>query len=126
MKKEKEIFVCAIFKDFISLRYEAYVFAGQAPENLEVSNVWFKIPTKKGFAFNFPSVRQAKKCIRQVFGDEPSPEYACIIVDGEIKGHWWTHTKKHIETMTVSQFKRELWVNSGVVADELFKELWRD
>lgn len=126
MKKEKEIFVYAIFKDFNSLQYEAYVFAGQAPKNLEVSNVWFKFPTKKRFAFNFPSVQQAKKCIKQVSSDEPSPEYACIIVDGEIKGIWWTHIKKHIETITVSQFKRELWANGGVVADELFKELWRD
>ncbi len=126
MKKEKEIFVYAVFKDSISLRYEAYVFAGQTHEGLEVLNAWFKFPTKKRFAFNFPSVRQAKKFIRQAFCDEKSPEYACIMVDGKMKGIWWTHTKKHIETITISRFKRELWANGGVVADEIFKELWRD
>ncbi len=126
MKKEKEIFVYVIFKDSVSLQYLAFVFAGQLYEGSEISNIWFKFPTNKKFAFNFPSVRQAKKFIRKAFHDEESPEYACIIVDGKMKGIWWTHTKKHIETITVSQFEHELFTNSGVFVNETSMGLWRD
>ncbi len=126
MKKEKEIFVYVIFDDSISLRYEAYVYAGRLIEDSKLLNVWFKFPAKKRFAFNFPSVRQAKRFIREAFCDEDSPEYACIMVDGKMKGIWWTHTKKHIETITVSQFEHELFTNSGVSVNEISMGLWRD
>ncbi len=126
MKKEKEIFVYAVFKNPASLKYEAVVFAGQGSDNFDTYNVWLPISKKIDYAVNFPSVRQAKKFIRQAFCDEVAPEYACIVVNGKMKGIWWTHTKKHIETISISQFKRELWENAGVVADELFKGLWRD
>lgn len=124
MKKEKKIFVYAVFKDSVSLKYEASVFAGQVEIKGDICNVWYTFPALGKVWFNFPSVRQAKKLIRQTFCGEEAPEYACIVVDGKIKGIWWTHTKKHIETITISRFKRELWANGGVVADEIFKGLW--
>lgn len=126
MKKETKIFVYAVFKDSITLEYKAVVFSNQVEIASDTYNVWSTFPTLEKAFFNFPSVRQAKKLIRQAFCDERAPEYACIVVDGKMKGIWWTHTKKHIETITVSQFKRELFANGGVVADEIFKDLWSD
>lgn len=124
MKKEKEIFVYGVFKDSVTLLYRAFVFAGQLSNGSDVNNIWFQFPTKKKFAFNFPSVRQAKKFIRQAFCDEPTPEYACIMVDGKMKGLWWTHTKKHIETITANQFEQELFTNGGGLANSAFMGLW--
>lgn len=126
MKKEKEIFVYVVFKDSITLFYSVFVFSGQVYEGSDVQNVWFQFPTKKKFAFNFPSVRQAKKFIRQAFCDEQTPEYACIMVNGKMKGIWWTHTKKHIETITVSQFEYELFTNGGGLKNATSIGLWRD
>lgn len=126
MKKEKEIFIYAVFKDSVTLKYRVFVFAGQVHEGSDVQNVWFQFPTKKKFAFNLPSVRQAKKFIRQAFCDKQAPEYACIMVNGKIKGIWWTHTKKHIETITINQFERELFTNGGGLENAIFMGLWRD
>ncbi len=126
MKKEKKIFVYAVFENLITLKYESAVFSGQVETVNGTFNVWGNLPTKTSYFFNLSSVRQAKKLIRQAFCVEGAPEYACIVVNGKIKGIWWTHTKKHIETISISQFKRELWINGGVVADEIFKDLWRD
>lgn len=126
MKKEKEIFVYAVFKDSITLFYKVFVFSGPVYKGSDVQNVWFQFPTKKKFAFNFPSVRQAKKLIRQAFCDEQAPEYACIMVNGKMKGIWWTHTKKHIETITVSQYEYELFTNGGGLKNATSIGLWRD
>lgn len=126
MKDKKEIFVYAVFKNPSTLEYTATIFGGQLRIKRDVFNVWNLLSDLEKGSFNFPSVRQAKKLIRQSFHDENPPEYACIVVDDKMKGIWWTHTKKHIETITVSRFKRELWANGGVVADEIFKGLWSD
>lgn len=126
MKKEKEIFVYAVFKNPITLEYVATVFAGQTETTYGIGNIWTLLPKSEKVSFSFPSVRQAKKFIRQSFRDEDSLEYACIVVDGKIKGIWWTHTKKHIETITISRFTHELWTNGGVVANRIFKGLWSD
>lgn len=124
MKKEKEIFVYGVFKNFDTLEYKIFVFGGQVYDGSNIQNVWFQFTTKKKFAHNFPSVAQAKKFIRQSFRTDDPPEYACIIIDGKIRGDGWTHTKKHIETIPISRFKRGVWVNSGVVLDEIFKGVW--
>ena len=124
MKKEKKIFIYAVFKDLVTLKYKAVVFSGQCNDGPNVYDIWLPIPRKNKYAFNFSSVRQAKKFIRQAFCDERAPEYACIVVDDKIKGIWWTHTKKHIETITTGRFMREFWSNSGTVAADIFKGLW--
>lgn len=126
IKKEKEISVYAVLKDFVTLEYKGVVFSGQVEIANDTYNVWNELSAKENLSFNFPSVRQAKQFIRQAFCDEQAPEYACIVVNGKMKGIWWTHTKKRIETITVSRFKRELWANGGVVANEIFKGLWSD
>ena len=126
MKKEKKIFVYAIFKDAITMKYEAKLFAGQYIDNFGIYYVWFPTLRNGKYAFNFPSVRKAKKLIRKVLCDKIPPEYACIVVNGKLENTWWTHTKKHIETMAASKFKHELFTNSGVVAEEIFKGLWSE
>lgn len=126
MKKEKKFFVCAIFKNVITMKYEVKFFAAYYIDNLGINYVWYTIPKNYKYAFNFPSVRKAKKLIRTVLCNERPPEYACIVVNGKLENTWWTHSKKHIEIITASQFKRELFANSGVVAEEIFKELWSE
>lgn len=126
MKKEKKIFVYAIFKDAITMKYEVKFFAAYYIDNLGTNYVWSTTLRNHKFVFNFPSVRKAKKLIRTVLCNERPPEYACIVVNGKLENTWWTHTKKHIETMAASKFKRELFANSGVIAEEIFKGLWSE
>lgn len=125
-KREKEIYVFAIFKDNVTYKYKAVSFAGRLPNGKFIKNCWCVLPASKKFTFNFHSLRLAKKFIRDVFRDEYSPEYACIQINGVQKGLWWTHTKKHVEMIDENILRERLFTNAGTSLEELFEKVWSD
>lgn len=120
MKKERKISVYAIFKDAITMKYEAKFFAAYYIDNLGINYVWSTTLRNHKYAFNFPSVQKAKKLIREVLCNKKPPEYACIVVNGKMPEFWQTHTREHITTVTAGQIERVLFINDGITLKELF------